>query len=120
MLFGFSLYFVFFNVHVYGNIVGLSFGLIALYFTLQYLENKKPYNFLIIGISIAISILLKSNYNIFLCGIVLTLALEFFKDKKLRNKFVNVAGILVVLGSYLIAKSGFQYYVENKARTRIA
>ncbi len=56
---------MFFNVHVYGNINGLTFGLIALYFTLKYLENKKKRYLVITAISMAISIALKSNYNIF-------------------------------------------------------
>ena len=52
---------MFFNVHVYGNINGLTFGLIALYFTLKYLENKKKRYLVITAISMAISIALKKQ-----------------------------------------------------------
>ena len=95
LLIGFSIYFMFFNVHVYGNINGLTFSLIALYYTLKYLEEKKKRYLVVIAITMAISIALKSNYNIFLCGIVITLALDFLKDKKIRT-IVGIIGIIIV------------------------
>ena len=95
LLIGFSIYFMFFNVHVYGNINGLTFSLIALYYTLKYLEEKKKRYLVVIAITMTISIALKSNYNIFLCGIVITLALDFLKDKKIRT-IVGIIGIIIV------------------------
>lgn len=115
-LFGFSLYFLFFNVHFYGNIIGLTFGLIALYFTLKYLRNKKIYNIIITGIAITLSILFKSNYSIFLCGIILTLVLELLKDKKIRT----FASIIIILGTYIILNTGFNFYIEKITGEKIS
>ena len=109
VLFGFSVYFLFFNVHFYGNIIGLSFGLIALYFVLRYLKTKKVYNIIITGISITLSILLKSNYNIFLCGIILTLILELMTDKKI----ITFVSIIIILGIYIFLNIGFNFYIKK-------
>lgn len=81
---GFSLYWMFFNVHFYGNIIGLTLALASLLFTLLYLEKNKFYYLIFTGIFIALSIIIKSNYNIFLCGIVLILFLDIIKKWNLK------------------------------------
>ena len=115
LLLFFSIYFMFFNVHVYGNINGLTFGLVALYFTLKYLEKRKKRYLVIIAVSIAISIALKSNYNIFLCGIVLTLMLDFIKEKKL----MTVLGVVGIIFAYLIVQSGLKLSLENTIDAKV-
>lgn len=111
----FSIYFMFFNVHVYGNINGLTFGLIALYFTLKYLENKKKRYLVITAISMAISIALKSNYNIFLCGVIITLALDFLKDKKIRT----AVGIIGILFAYFALQFGNTFVLEKTIDAKV-
>lgn len=88
LLSGFALYWMFFNPHFYGNIIGLTFALGAVLFTLFYLEKNNWINLVLSGILISISILLKSNYNIFLCGIILILVLDIIKKWKLKNLLV--------------------------------
>ena len=104
----FSLYWMFFNVHLYGNIIGLTFALIAVSCTMNYLENKKLVNVLIAGIFISISIIIKTNYNIFLCGLVLILVLDiikYWKPIKLWAFPVMLIGYLIITCSYnLIAE----------------
>lgn len=97
LLLGFSIYFLFFNVHIYGNINGLTFALIALYNTLRYLKTKNKKNLVVIAVTIAISIILKSNYNIFLCGIIIILGLDCIKNKNI----INMVGIILILLTYL-------------------
>ncbi len=104
LIFGFFIYFMFLDVHVYGIINGLTFALIASYYTLKYLENKKIRNIVITGICISIAILLKSNYNIFLCGIVIIYILEFLKDKKIRTIMGTISIIIMYLAINFIAK----------------
>lgn len=81
------------NVYVYGNLVGLFFSLISVYCTLKYIENKKIYNIFIIALTMAVAIILKSNYEIFLIGIILTLLMDFIKFKKKTN----LIGIIIIL-----------------------
>lgn len=73
------LYWTFFDVHVYGNIPGLMFALVATLFTLKFLKNKKLYNLAIIAITITIAYMLKSNYEIFMLGIICVIILDIMK-----------------------------------------
>ena len=92
----FSIYWAFFSTHVYGNIPGLMFGLIALLFTLKYIKNNKIYNLVIIAISITIAYMLKSNYQIFLCAIIIILGLHTIQIKKVIPIF-GILGILITM-----------------------
>lgn len=107
LLGGFSLYWMFFNVHFYGNIIGLTLALLATLFTILYLENQKFYYLILTGISIALAILVKKNYNIFLCGIILVLILNIFShtEKNVKNKLITILpsfliGYLIINLSY--------------------
>ena len=94
LLLGFGLYFMFWNVYFYGNIVGLTFGLSAILFTLKYLNNNKVFNITISGVMISISIILKSNYNIFLCGILVILILDLISNFN-KNKMICIIMFLI-------------------------
>ena len=115
LLLGFSIYFLFFNVHVYGNINGLTFIFISLYNTLKYLETKNRKNLLVISIAIAISIILKSNYNIFLCGIIIILILDFLKDKNKRT----IAGIVLIIFTYIVLQFLLKLSLEIYSNKKI-
>ena len=111
----FSIYWMFFNVHVYGNIVGLTFALFAILFTVKYLDSYKFYNLIITGISITIAILLKTNYCIFLIGILLVLVLDIIQ--KWNLKFL--AFIPIILICYFVINIGYNFYIEKKFNVNI-
>lgn len=98
LLIGFSLYWMFFNVHFYGNIIGLTLALTSSLFTILYLDKNKFYYLILAGIFISLSIIIKSNYNIFLCGIVLVLILNIIKNWNLKTIYIFPIFII----SYLI------------------
>jgi hypothetical protein len=98
LIFAFSIYFVFFNPHVYGNIIGMTFALLALLFTLKYFKKNNIRYLVLTAITISISIVLKSNYNIFLCGIVICLFLNFLKSHKGRT----ILGIVGIILTYIL------------------
>lgn len=99
----FSLYWMFFNPHFYGNIIGLTFALGSVLFALFYLDNNKPANLLLSGVLISISTILKSNYNIFLCGILLILVLNTIQKWNFKNLFA----ILIFLIGYIGISLGY-------------
>lgn len=101
LLGGFALYWMFFNPHFYGNIIGLTFALGAVLFTLFYLEKNNWLNLILSGFLISIAILLKSNYNIFLCGIILILFLDIIKKWKLKNLLIIPIFLIGYLGIIL-------------------
>ena len=88
----FSIYFTFFSAHVYGNIPGLMFGLIALLFTLKFVDSNKLWHLIIVAVSITFSYLLKNNYEIFLFAIIIELLLKALRDLKLKP----ILGIFII------------------------
>lgn len=111
------LYWTFFDVHIYGNIPGLMFALIAVLFTIKFLKNRKIYNVIIIASSLAISYLLKSNYQIFMLGILLVLVLDIIKNGKFKY-ILSIFGILVItfglkLSVYTTFEKGTGYSLDG-------
>ncbi len=102
LIIGFSTYLFLFNTHIYGNIPGLMFALIALLFTISYLQERKFRDLVIVGITISGSIIIKSNFNIFLCGIIIVLIMDLFK----RINIKKVGMILVILCIFIFLKWG--------------
>ncbi len=111
----FSLYWMFFNVHVYGNIIGLTLALISVLLTMLYLNNNKIYLLILAGISISISILLKTNYAIFLCGIILVLILNIIKKWNFKTLIV----IPAILIGYLVINIGYSFLLEYKYNLKL-
>lgn len=101
---------IFWTTFVYGNIVGLMLGIIAIFYTLKYIEQKKMKYLIFMGIAIILSIILKSNYQIYLIGIVITLLLELFK--KLEIKIIAV--ICCVLCLFAISNKVIVKIMEEK------
>lgn len=66
--------------------------------------------------SIAISIILKSNFNIFLCGIVLTLGLEWLRNRKGKD----ILAILTILVLYSILQTSFQDWYEKRNNVELS
>ncbi len=79
---------------VYGNVLGLSFALAAIEKEMVYFNKKRKVDLLFSGLLIALAIQLKSNYLIFLIGMVLYAGVELIKEKKLR--WILVPLVLIV------------------------
>lgn len=94
----FSVYWAFFSTHVYGNIPGLMFALLALLFTIKFIEKNNTYKLVIIAISITLAYMLKSNYQIFLCAIIIILILNAIQNKKTKPIIGAVAILITMFG----------------------
>lgn len=110
LLGGFSLYLMFFNTFFYGNILGLTLALVSVLFTIRYLNSNKKINLFFSGIFIALSIIIKSNYNIFLCGIALVLVLDIIRKWKLKTLLI----IPIFLIGYFIINIGYTGLLKYK------
>ena len=104
----FSIYFAFFCPHVYGNIPGLTFGLIAILFTLKFIDSNKIWHIGIIAISITLSYLLKSNYEIFLFAIIIELLLKLLRDFNIKSLLGITVIITMVFGVKSILYNHFE------------
>ena len=70
---------------VYGNMLGLALGMMAIYYTLSFLEQRKWNHAVCLVLTISMSILIKSNFEIYLIGMIIVFLLELALkwDKKL-------------------------------------
>jgi hypothetical protein len=107
----FSLYWAFLDTYIYGNVPGLTFGLLAILFTVKYLDNHKFYNIPIIALSLCIAYLLKSNYEIFLCAILIIIFFDIINTKKI----MNILGIVLIF----ITVFGIRSLVYNVAEKKL-
>ena len=108
LIFMFSFYFMFYNVHIYGNIIGLTFSLISVLFFTIYLNNEKLRYSILSAIFISISVIIKSNYLIFLCGFILCMILDAIKKKKLKL----IIPIIIFIMTYEAVSIGFSCFVK--------
>ena len=108
LLGGFSLLWMFFNPHFYGNIIGLTLALASVLFTTFYLDNKKHINLVLSGIFIALSIIIKTNYQIFLCGIVLVLLFDIIKKWNIKNLVLVILTFIIGYASINLGYSQIQ------------
>ena len=104
----FAIYWMFFNVHFYGNIIGLTFALLATLSTLSYLESNTKKHLILSGISIAIAIILKSNYQIFLCGIILILIFDIIKKWNRQSLLI----LPIFLFGYFLINFGYSAFLK--------
>lgn len=116
LLCGFSLYWMFFNVHFYGNIIGLTLALLATLFAILYLEKNNLKYLLFSGILISISIIVKTNYNIFLCGIILILLLKIIESWNLKTLLI----IPMFLIGYLGISLSYNTFFENISNLKLS
>jgi hypothetical protein len=116
LLCGFSLYWMFFNVHFYGNIIGLTLALFATLFTILYLDKNKFWYLLLTGIFISLSIIIKTNYNIFLCGIIIVLLLDIIQKWNLKNLLI----IPIFLIGYLGINIAYSNFFENTCNLKLS
>lgn len=111
----FSVYFVFLNTHVYAIIPGLMFALFAFLCTIRFIQDGKWYDIVVASISIFIAVFLKTNYKIFLIGILGILGLELLKKIELK-KFLSLIIVFVI---YVSGSNVGDYIFETKIQRDI-
>lgn len=92
---------------VYGNIPGLMFGVISIYYMLNYFDNKKIYNLILSAITIAIAINLKNNYLIFFIAEAIVYFVYSIKNRDYKLIAVILFAFILNKGMY---KSVEKYY----------
>lgn len=85
----------FYITFMYGNILGLALSMIGVLYEIKYFKKRKWYFIPIAGLSIALAIIIKSNYLIMLIAMIIMFFVDMLENKKARN-ILFIIGILVV------------------------
>ena len=91
----------FYCVMYYGNVIGLGFGVIAVYCAIVYLEAYKIRHLVGCGLAMVCSIIFKQNDLIILVGILLLLIMQLMGKKEFtlkRGGLIIVFAIAVCIG----------------------
>lgn len=95
-----------FNVlYVYGNMLGYSAAILAVYLELKYFKEKKNIYGLLSAVSITFGIIWKSNALIFLCGMILFALYQMIcKRESVRGiLFIGITICIYLLGNKMIS-----------------
>lgn len=86
---------------VYGDILGIAFGLLSVYFAMKYTESKKIRYAVFSAIVISVAYMVRMNSLIFIIAIVMYLMMSLFSDFMKKTTKEKVIG-LVVVGAYVV------------------
>lgn len=106
---GFSFYWMFFNVHFYGNIIGLTLALASILFTLLYLDKNKIYFLIPAGVFSSLAVLIKTNYSIFLCAIIFILILNIIQ----KWNFKVLLAFFIFIISFFSINIGYKQILKH-------
>lgn len=87
-------------VVVYGNIYGFTFSLLGIFLMLKYFENNKIRYIILLPLTMAISIMFKSNYEIILIAILISLILDLIRSFKLKTIIAIALLLITLFGTY--------------------
>lgn len=97
---------IFYTTFVYGNIFGLMFSVIAVYFELSYLKNEKIYKIILSFICIILASLIKMNYLVTMIAMIILLLYEVIFKKNYRYFFLIILlPLMYCLGNSLVKVS---------------
>ena len=101
---------IFYTTFVYGNTIGLSFSIWAIYHLLKYLEDHKVKN-VIIMIALAVTAcVFKTNYIIPMVASIIILLLNGMQKKR----WINILICFVLIGCNIGVRTGIEKYYEQK------
>lgn len=86
-----------FNVVVYGNIFGMFFSLLSMYMLMEFYKDYKIRYIVLSSISMLIAVMFKSNYQIIMIAMVISLAIDLIKKFKIKTLVFLVSIILFSL-----------------------
>ncbi|MDD6070684.1 MAG: glycosyltransferase family 39 protein [Clostridiales bacterium] len=78
---------------VYGDIIGISLGMGAVYWTIRYLKTDQWRYLLLTGLLFMCAVVVKSNINVLLIAFMITMLLKMFQTKR-WGIFIAIIGVV--------------------------
>lgn len=108
------------SIYVYGNLIGLTFAMIALYNLFKFYKTGKIKNVFALVIFMILSIVIKSNYVIYFIAISISLIIYTIKNKKIKSFVIVLASIIVIFTGYKVINYSFVMITEEKYGNKIS
>lgn len=104
----------FYSTFVYGTILGFSFSIAALKYELMFIKDKKVTYIILSGLCIALGIMIKSNYLIFLVGMLIILFMWVLKSFSKKTVISALIASFIIVCLYLVQSYGVKAFIEAK------
>lgn len=111
---------LFYTSFQYGNLLGLSLALAAMYFELQYLEQHRVHDLVCTVVLIVLASAVKNNYLIFLVAIVLHALAEALRKKQVRNALLAVAVVAVYTLCSFVTTAALEHKTGGDLKNGVA
>ena len=98
---------------VYGTLVGLFLSMAALLFADRFYRSRKVWNLLLAGVLMILAVLIKSNYLIFMIGMLVILVLDAIGRRNRGQLLRGLAGAAAMIVVYVGVSQGFQMAVTK-------
>lgn len=105
-----------YSYFIYGNIIGLSFALLAIKYELLFLDDKKNSHGILSSLMIFMAILCKSNYQIYFIAMFICLFFNLINNCDVRK--VVYLGLLIV--ALLMSSILPTRFIENKTGAKMS
>ena len=105
------------STFVYGDILGIAFGLLSVYFIMKYTDVKKMRYAVFSALSIAVAYMVRMNSLIFIIAIVMYLLISLFNGftkKGAKEKIVNFAIIVAYIVIAFMPSTVIKNYYMDK------
>lgn len=108
------LLYLFYATFLYGTVIGLTFALLSFFLLLIYDEKRKKSYLLLSSICMAVAVVLKSNYQIFLIAEIIYLVFDgLHKAKENRRKFYgNLFFVAALIVFYMLSGFAVNSYIR--------
>jgi len=91
------------STFVYVDILGIAFGLLAVYFVMKYIDTKKIRYAIFSGLAMAVAYMVRMNSLIFIIATTMYLIFSLFKEIKNKNWKQNLIETLIILMYIIIS-----------------
>lgn len=110
---------VFYSVFTYGNILGISFAMWAVYFTVKYMQEGKISQLIVTAVLMIFSVLSKYNNIIAAIAIAIALILHTFDKKKITAVIMAVVIVALPFVSQKLVIKQYELRADVKLDTEM-
>lgn len=96
---------------IYGTVPGLLFALVAIRLEIKYFSDGKWCHALLSALAISFAVLLKSNYQIFMIGMLIYALVEIIRSKKAKKLL-----LLVLIAVFYLTQAKIPIYIFSQMR----
>lgn len=109
-----------FTAFVYGTLIGLMFIVVGIYYALNFLETFKIKDAVVAIITIALSVLCKSNFYIHLIALGIVIVISAISDGKNKmNSIKKITLLIAIIAACLMGRIIATEIIEQKSQMKV-